>query len=45
VAASRPGRFTSGVKTPSSLGIGGWVGPKVGLDATVYRKVPGPTGN
>jgi len=34
--ASRPGRFTSGEKAPGTPYIGGWVGPRTGLDAVVY---------
>jgi hypothetical protein len=29
---SRPGRFTTGEKAPSNHWIGGWVGPRTGLD-------------
>jgi hypothetical protein len=31
-SASRPGRFNSGERTFSKHWIGGWVGPKGGLD-------------
>jgi hypothetical protein len=31
-SASRPGRFTTGERAPSTHWIGGWVGPRVGLD-------------
>jgi hypothetical protein len=32
-SASRPGRFTPEERTPGTHWIGGWVGPRVGLDA------------
>jgi hypothetical protein len=32
-SASRPGRSTSGEKAPGTHWIGGWVGPRAGLDA------------
>jgi hypothetical protein len=32
-STSRPGRFTPGEGTPGTDWIGGWVGPRVGLDA------------
>jgi hypothetical protein len=31
-SASRPGRFTPGERTHSIPWIGGWVGPRAGLD-------------
>jgi hypothetical protein len=31
-SASRPGRFTPGERTPGTLWIGGWVGPRASLD-------------
>jgi hypothetical protein len=31
-SASRPGRFTPGVRTPGSYWIGGWVDPRDDLD-------------
>jgi hypothetical protein len=31
-SASRPGRFTSGERGPGTHWIGGWVGPRAGLD-------------
>jgi hypothetical protein len=40
-SASRLGRFTSREIAPSTHWIGGWVGPRVVLDA-VKRKIPGP---
>jgi hypothetical protein len=31
-SASRPGRFTPGERAPGTHWIGGWVGPRAGLD-------------
>jgi hypothetical protein len=31
-SASRPGRFTPGERAPSTYWIGGWEGPRAGLD-------------
>jgi hypothetical protein len=39
-SASRPGLFTSRERTPGTRWIGGWVGPRAGLDAVVKRKIP-----
>jgi hypothetical protein len=39
-SASRPGRFTPREGTPVTNWIGGWVGPRAGLDAVVKRKIP-----
>jgi len=36
-SAIRPDRFTSGERAPGACWIGGWVGPRAGLD-TVVRK-------
>jgi hypothetical protein len=48
-SASRTARFISGVRTPppGTHWIGGWVGPKFGLEAVAYRKNPtiAPVGN
>jgi hypothetical protein len=33
-SASRPGSFTLGKRTPDTHWIGGWVGPRAGLDGT-----------
>jgi hypothetical protein len=41
-SASRPGRFTPKERTPATHWIGGWVGPRAGLDAVVKRKIPSP---
>jgi hypothetical protein len=37
-----PDRFTPGERAPSTLWIGGWMGPRVGLDAVARRKNHGP---
>jgi hypothetical protein len=39
---SRSGHFTSRKRTPSTYWIGGWVGPRAGLEAVVKRKIPSP---
>jgi len=46
-SASRPGRFSSRIRVPSTHRIGGWVGLRVGLDAVAKRKNPNitPAGN
>jgi hypothetical protein len=36
---SRPGRFTPGERTHGPHSIGGWVGPRAGLDAMEERKI------
>jgi hypothetical protein len=41
-SASRPGLFTPSETAPGSDLIGGWVGPRTGLDAAVRRKIPSP---
>jgi hypothetical protein len=41
-SASRPGRFTSREIAAGIHWIGGWVGPRAGLDAVVNRKIPSP---
>jgi len=33
------GRFTAGDRTHETHWIGGWVGPRVGLDAVARRKI------
>jgi hypothetical protein len=40
-SASRPGRFTPRERAPGTYWLGGWVGPRAGLDA-VKRKIPSP---
>jgi hypothetical protein len=42
--ASRPGRFTPGERGPSTHWIGGWVGPRVGLDNMEKWKFLPPLG-
>jgi hypothetical protein len=37
-SVSRPGRFTPGERASGTHWIGGWVGPRAGLDATDKRK-------
>jgi hypothetical protein len=39
-SASRPGRFTLRELGPGTHWIGGWVGPRAGLDVVVKRKIP-----
>jgi hypothetical protein len=43
--ASRPGRYTSGERPPSTHWIGGCLGPTASLDAVEKRKVPASAGN
>jgi hypothetical protein len=38
-SASSPSRFTPGERAPGTHWIGGWVGPRVGLDAMEKKKV------
>jgi hypothetical protein len=40
-SASRPGRLTPGERVPCNHWIGGWVGPRTGLDAV--ENIPDPT--
>jgi hypothetical protein len=37
-SASRPSRFTPRERTPNTHWIGGWVGPRAGLDNVEKRK-------
>jgi hypothetical protein len=37
-SASRPGRSTAGERAPGTHWIGGWVGPRAGLDEVKKRK-------
>jgi hypothetical protein len=37
-SASHPGHFTPGERAPVTLCIGGWVGPRAGLDDMEKRK-------
>jgi hypothetical protein len=39
-SASRPGRFTPRERAPGTYWIGGWVGPRTGLDAVVKTEIP-----
>jgi hypothetical protein len=41
-SASCPGHFTPRERSPGTHWIGGWVGPRAGLDAVVKRKIPYP---
>jgi hypothetical protein len=41
-SASFPGRFTPGERAPGTSWIGGWVGPRAGLDDVL--KILDPTG-
>jgi hypothetical protein len=50
ISASRPDRFTPGERAPGTHWIGGWVGPRTGLDVVVKRNIlplpgiqPGPS--
>jgi hypothetical protein len=45
VAASHPCRFIPGERAPGTHWIGGWLGPRVGLDAEKRKKIIAPTGN
>jgi hypothetical protein len=38
LSASCPGRFTPGERAAGTLWIGGWVGPRTGMDAVEKRK-------
>jgi hypothetical protein len=44
-SASRPGRFTPGLRVPGTHWIGGWEGPRADLDAVAKRKISARTGN
>jgi hypothetical protein len=39
----RPDRFTSRERAPGTHCVGGWVGPRAGLDAVVEEKFLAPT--
>jgi hypothetical protein len=41
-SASRSGRFTPRERTHCTHCIGGWVGPRAGLDMVSKRKIPSP---
>jgi hypothetical protein len=38
-SASLPGRFTPGEIAPGTHWIGGWVGPRIGLDGVENRNI------
>jgi hypothetical protein len=40
LSASRPGRSTPRERDPVTHWIGGWVGPRAGLDMVSKRKIP-----
>jgi hypothetical protein len=44
-SASHPGRFTSGEIAPGTHWIGGWMGPRDGLDAVEKTEVVPLPGN
>jgi hypothetical protein len=39
ISVSRPGRFTPKVIAPGAQWIGGWVGPRAGLDVVEKTKI------
>jgi hypothetical protein len=41
-SVSRTGRFIPREKAPDTQCIGGWVGPRAGLDMVSERKIPSP---
>jgi hypothetical protein len=41
-SASRPGRFIPREGAPATHWIGGWVGPRAGLDTVAKKKFPAP---
>jgi hypothetical protein len=41
-SATRPGRLTPRERAPGTHWIGGWKGPRAGLDGAVKRKIPSP---
>jgi hypothetical protein len=45
LSASRPSRFTPGDSAPSTHCIGGWVGPRTGLDTVKKINFSYPAGN
>jgi hypothetical protein len=43
-SASRPDRFTPGERAPGTRCIGGWVGPRAGVDDVEKKKNLAPSG-
>jgi hypothetical protein len=43
-SASGPGRFTPGERVPGIHWIGGWVGPRTGMENVEKKKILDPTG-
>jgi hypothetical protein len=41
-SVSCPGRFTPRKRAPGIHCVGGWVGPRSGLDTVSKRKIPSP---
>jgi hypothetical protein len=41
-SSSWPGHFTTRERAPDTHWIGGWVGPRAGLDTVSKRKIPSP---
>jgi hypothetical protein len=41
-SASLSGRYTLRERDPDTYWIGGWVGPRAGLDVVVKKKIPSP---
>lgn len=44
-SATRYYFFTAGVKSPMYCWLGGWMGPRIGLDAVLKRKFTAPAVN
>jgi hypothetical protein len=44
MSASRPGRFNLRERARDTHWIGGWVGPRAGMDAVVKKKFPAAAG-
>jgi hypothetical protein len=45
VVSSRLGSFTPRERAPGTHCIGGWVGPRSGLDAVMKGEIPSPCGD
>jgi len=41
-SVSRPGRFSPRERVPITDWIGGWMGPRAGLETVLKRKFPSP---